>query len=88
MIYLFDFFVWKWQFEHQETGTSMETKKSANKAFKKAKATVYMTEEDETLLNEIFIKRIRDRKKTDKSTLLCEGIRLLYEKEIGASSNA
>jgi len=56
------------------------------KASKKAKATVYMTEDDETLLNEIFIKRIRDRRKTDKSALLCEGIRLLYEKEIGASN--
>lgn len=50
---------------------------------KKAKTTVYMTEEDEAILNELFIKRLRDRKKTDKSALLCEGIRLLYEKEIG-----
>ncbi len=41
-----------------------------------------MSEEDETLLDEVFIKRIRDRKKTDRSTLLCEGIRLLYKKEI------
>lgn len=41
-----------------------------------------MSKEDEDLLNEVFIKRLRDRKKTDKSALLCEGIRLLYEKEI------
>jgi hypothetical protein len=41
-----------------------------------------MSEEDEKLLDEVFIKRIRDRNKTDRSTLLCEGIRLLYEKEI------
>lgn len=54
---------------------------------KKAKTTVYMNEEDETMLNEIFIKRLRARRKTDKSALLCEGIRLLYEKEIGASDN-
>jgi len=47
-----------------------------------------MTQEDETLLNEIFIKRLRDRRKTDKSALLCEGIRLLYEKEIGELNNA
>lgn len=52
---------------------------------KKTKTTVYMAEEDETLLNEIFIKRLRGRRKTDKSALICEGIRLLYEKEIGAS---
>ncbi len=61
----------------------MKTKEKETEALKKAKATVYMTEEDETLLNEIFIKRLRDRHKTDKSALLCEGIRLLYEKEIG-----
>ena len=53
---------------------------------KKAKTTVYMTQEEETLLNELFIKRLRERRKTDKSALLCEGIRLLYEKEIGASN--
>ena len=53
---------------------------------KKAKTTIYMTEEDETQLNEIFIKRLRERRKTDKSALLCEGIRLLYEKEIGGSN--
>jgi hypothetical protein len=50
---------------------------------KKAKTTVYMTEEEETLLNELFIKRLREKRKTDKSALLCEGIRLLFEKEIG-----
>ncbi len=41
-----------------------------------------MSEEDEDLLNEIFIKRLRNRNKTDKSSLICEGIRLLYEKEV------
>ncbi|MFA6066440.1 MAG: hypothetical protein WC707_04660 [Candidatus Babeliaceae bacterium] len=51
---------------------------------KKAKTTVYMSEDDELLLDEVFIKRIRDRNKTDRSTLLCEGIRLLYEKEVGS----
>lgn len=50
---------------------------------KKFKTTVYMTEEEEILLNELFIKRMRDRNKTDKSALLCEGIKLLFEKEIG-----
>ncbi len=50
---------------------------------KKAKTTVYMTEEEETMLNELFIKRLRDKKKTDKSALLCEGICLLFKKEFG-----
>lgn len=49
---------------------------------KKFKTTIYMDEADDILLNEIFIKRLRERKKTDRSSLLCEGIRLLYEKEI------
>lgn len=49
---------------------------------KKMKTTLYMSEADEMLLNEVFIKRLRDRNKTDRSTLLCEGIRLLYEKEV------
>ena len=64
----------------------MKIKEKEAEVSKKAKATVYMTEEDETLLNEIFIKRLRERRKTDKSALLCEGIRLLYEKELGASN--
>lgn len=55
---------------------------------KKAKTTIYMTEEEETLLNELFIKRLRERRKTNKSALFCEGIRLLFEKEIGDTSNA
>jgi hypothetical protein len=54
---------------------------------KKAKTTVYMTEEEETLLNELFIKRLRERNKTDKSALLCEGIRLLYAQEIERSND-
>ena len=56
-------------------------------ANKKSKTTVYMSEEDEDLLNESFIKRLRDRNKTDKSSLICEGIRLLYEKEINAAND-
>jgi len=65
----------------------MEDIKTKFALLKKTKSTVYMTEEDETMLNEIFIKRLRERRKTDKSALLCEGIRLLYEKEVGPSDN-
>lgn len=50
---------------------------------KKTKTTLYMSTEDEQLLDEVFIKRMRNRNKTDRSALLCEGIRLLYEKELG-----
>lgn len=41
-----------------------------------------MSKEDEGMLNEIFIKKLREKNKTDRSALLCEGIRLLYKKEI------
>lgn len=64
-------------------GRSMNSMKNPTK---KAKTTVYMTDEIERLLDEVFIKRIRDRRKTDKSALLCEGIRLLYEKEMETSN--
>jgi hypothetical protein len=57
-----------------------------SETLKKSKTTIYMSEEDERLLDEVFIKRLRNRQKTDRSTLLCEGIRLLYEKELGDSS--
>jgi len=50
---------------------------------KKSKVTIYMNEKEEFLLNELFIKRLRDRRKTTKSALFCEGIRLLSEKEMG-----
>ena len=53
---------------------------------KKTKTSVYLSENDENLLNEVFIKRLRSKAKTDKSALLCEGIRLLYEKELGTTS--
>lgn len=43
-----------------------------------------MTDEEETMLNELFIKRLKEKRETDKSTFLCEGICLLFEKEIGA----
>ncbi len=61
-------------------GMTMQTKEIETP--KKSKTTVYMTEEEETLLNELFIKRLREKRKTDKSALFCEGIRLLFQKEI------
>lgn len=53
---------------------------------KKLKTSVYLSAEDERLLDELFIKRLRERKKTDRSALLCEGLRLLYAKEIGVTN--
>lgn len=56
-----------------------------SESIKKSKTTIYMSPDDEKLLDEVFIKRLRERRKTDRSTLLCEGIRLLYEKELTGS---
>ena len=57
------------------------------KIITKLKTTIYISDEVETLLDELFIKRMRDKNKTDRSALFCEGVRLLYEKEIGSSEN-
>ena len=51
---------------------------------KKTKTTVYMPEEIKKLLDEVFIKLLRDRRKGDKSALLCEGIRPPVRKRIGS----
>ena len=53
-----------------------------NRITKKIRTTLYMTKEDEQLLYEIFINRLKKNKKTDKSALLCEALKLLYQKEI------
>ena len=45
----------------------MKNKEVKIDTLKKAKATVYMTEEDETLLNEVFIKRLREHQKRGSS---------------------
>jgi len=49
---------------------------------KKVKATLYMTKEDEQLLYELVINRLKRDRKTDRSALLCEGLSLLHEQEL------
>lgn len=49
-------------------------KNDVQKEKKKSKTTIYMKEEVEKLLDEVFIKRIRERNRTDRSTLISEGI--------------
>lgn len=51
-------------------------------SIKKFKTSVYLSPEDEHLLDELFINRIKTKNKTDRSALLCEGLRLLHEKEL------
>ena len=46
----------------------------------KIKATYYLGEHENYLLTEIYINRLRSNNKADKSALICEAIKLLYEK--------
>lgn len=77
----FDFFRDMWQASRFNPTYGNLLTMANDIELKKVKTTIYMTKEDDDLLNEVFIKRLRQRKKTDRSALLCEGIRLLYEKE-------
>lgn len=61
-------------------------KSSSIKALKhqntnKTRTTVYFPESEYRMLNEIYTRRLLSNQKTDKSTLICEAIRLLYEKD-------
>ncbi len=55
---------------------------STRRQQKKNKLTLYLTEEEETLFDAIYIQRLKMHKKTDRSTLFGEAIRLLYAQEM------
>jgi hypothetical protein len=48
----------------------------------KIKVTYYLSEDDHSALTNVYIKRLQNRQKTDRSALVSEAIRLLYKKEI------
>ena len=48
---------------------------------KKNKLTLYLTEEEQKLFDEIFINRLKQKKKDDRSMLFAEAVRLLHQKE-------
>lgn len=50
---------------------------------KKVKLTLYLTEEEEKLFNQIYIKRMQEGKKTDRSTIFSEAVKKLYEEVMG-----
>ncbi len=56
-----------------------------NDSAKKAKTTVYMTEEEETLLNELFIKRLRERKKPISQLSFVKELSFFLREKWGAS---
>lgn len=47
---------------------------------KKNKLTLYLTEEEQKLFDEIYIERLKQKRKTDRSMLFAEAIKLLHEK--------
>lgn len=59
--------------------SDIETLKHQNT--KKTRSTVYFSESEYRMLNEIYTRRLLSKQKIDKSTLVCEAIRLLYERE-------
>jgi hypothetical protein len=56
---------------------------SSGKSNKKTKVTVYLTEEAEKAFAELYITRYRRDRKVDRSTIACEAILDLFEKELG-----
>jgi hypothetical protein len=56
-----------------------------NRHKKKIKATVYLTEEAEQAFTELYIHRLRKDRKVDRSTIACEAIQALFEKELGSA---
>lgn len=55
---------------------------SGGKSNKKTKVTVYLTEEAEKAFAELYITRYRKDRKVDRSTIACEAIQALFEKEL------
>jgi len=64
--------------QHHATTTQHQTGLTAPKI----KATFYLSDHNNQLLTDVFIKRLQNRNKTDKSALIAEAIHLLYTREI------
>jgi hypothetical protein len=65
------------QSDNEQTNSQVEpTTKS-----KKSKITIYLTDEAEHAFTELYIARYRKNKKIDRSTIACEAIQALCEKE-------
>lgn len=52
-----------------------------SKSNKKTKVTIYLTEEAERAFAELYITRYRKDRKVDRSTIACEAIQALYERD-------
>jgi len=66
---------------NDENLTQIKNIKSKNLKIKKRSTTIHLTEEAENAFLELYIYRLRKDKKADKSTIACQAILELYEKE-------
>lgn len=55
----------------------------ANTTCRTVKATYYLTAQENDALTEIYIKRMQEKNKTDKSALIGKAIQLLHKQEMG-----
>ena len=67
--------------EEQEQTEEKSQNKAEAKSTKKIKATIYLTEEAEQAFAELYVKRYMEDRKVDKSSVACEAILALYEKD-------
>ena len=65
----------------EEGGLGKDAKTLKRLSAKKIRTTVYFPETECRMLNEIYTRRLLSNQKTDKSSLICEAIRLLYQDE-------
>jgi hypothetical protein len=67
---------------HNNTAVQQAVNTAANnKPQYNRKVTLYLTEEMYKAFNDIYAQRMLDNRKTDKSVLICEAIKLLQERE-------
>ena len=64
----------------EEPKSQIDAKAASNK---KTKVTIYLTEEAEQAFAELYIHRYRNDRKVDRSSIACEAILALFEKELG-----
>lgn len=66
---------------HQVQLSDEDTTNPIAKSNKKVKASVYLTEEAEQALTELYITRYRKDRKTDRSAIVSEAILDFYQRE-------
>jgi hypothetical protein len=65
-----------------EPESKSDQQKAEQQANQKIKATYYLSDDDHSALTNVYIRRLQNKQKTDRSALISEAIRLLYKKEM------